>query len=301
MKSNRNPLDGKSNRKGGIPYWEKMKPKADIVRSKVAKKSPIAPSEKNLGWDDVAQWYEKLVGHEGSDYHQHVIVPALMKRLGDLRGKRLLDLCCGQGFLGRILLEAGAQEVLGVDASPQLIAAASERAKASKKLRYLQADASVAGAWADGSFDFVLCLLAIHDVKNLHGLCANLFASMGQHGAAYIVMMHPCFRVPQHTHWGWDAENQLQYRRVDHYAKEREIVITTHPGKVASEQTIFYHRSFGTIIETMARCGLVLSGCEELLSHRRSQKGPRSDAEHTAAEEFPMFLMLEVRQQIVLR
>ncbi len=294
MKSNRDPLDEKSNRKGGMPYWEKMKPKGREMKVKKDVRSGASAAEKSRGWDEVAKWYEKLVGDEGSDYHQHVIVPALMKRLGSLQGKKVLDLCCGQGFLGRILLEAGAQQVHGVDASRKLIAAARERASKLKQAHYTVADASRPGAWADGQQDVVVCLMAVHDVKDLAGLCRNVRAAMKPKGTFYLVMMHPCFRVPQHTHWGWDEELKIQFRRVDHYGKERVINITTHPGKGTGEQTAFYHRPLSSYIEVLSASQLSVTGCEELYSHRRSQKGPRSDAEHTAAEEFPMFLLLEV-------
>lgn len=309
MKSNRNPLDEKSNRKGGVPYWEKMKPKGRDAKvkkepglegknpvKKAAKKEARAMQAKagqSRGWDDVATWYEKLVGHEGSDYHQHVIVPALMRKLGDIHGKKILDICCGQGFLGRILLEAGAAQICGIDASQQLIAAAKERAKHVKNARYNVADASLPGDWADGTYDVAVCLMAVHDVKNLAGLFANIRAALQPQGVFYLVMMHPCFRVPQSTHWGWDAEKKIQYRRVDHYGKERAIQILTHPGKGTDQHTFFYHRPLMSYINELQKCGLGLSSCEELYSHRRSQKGPRSDAEHQAAEEFPMFLLLE--------
>jgi hypothetical protein len=39
----------------------------------------------------------------------------------------------------------------------------------------------------------------------------------------------------------------------------------------------------------------------ELCSHRRSQIGPRSKAEHLAAEEFPLFMMMEVKRFVAPR
>ena len=42
----------------------------------------------------------------------------------------------------------------------------------------------------------------------------------------------------------------------------------------------------------MGKAGLGVTNCTELFSHRRSQVGPFSKAEHRAAEEFPLFLGL---------
>lgn len=305
MKSNRKSGDPASNRKGGTPFWEKMKPKAPVrpqakegkrASSPPPKKShspTLPPSEK--GWDQVAQWYENLVGDEGSDYHKNVIVPAVMKRLGDLTAKRVIDVCCGQGFMGKILRQAGAARVLGVDASPQLIAAAKQRHTDDSQQRYLIADACQSGAWADGSHDIAICLMAVHDVPDLRGLFHNIARSLTPQGRALFVFMHPCFRLPQHTHWGWDAEKHMQYRRVDRYGSEHTISITTHPGRKHSQQTKFYHRPLPSYINALGAAGLAVTGCDELFTHRRSQVGPRSKAEHFAAEEFPMFLLWELR------
>lgn len=66
-----------------------------------------------------------------TDYQRHAaFVPALgasiLERLAPRPGERILDLGCGDGVLTAKLVEAGAT-VVGVDASPQMIAAAVER------------------------------------------------------------------------------------------------------------------------------------------------------------------------------
>lgn len=303
MKSNRNSEDPSSNRKGGTPFWEKMKPKAPSRPA--ARPASAAPDKraasrgaaKEKGWDQVAQWYDQLVGDEGSDYHKNVIVPAVMKRLEpSLQGARVIDVCCGQGFVGKLLRQAGAARVHGVDASPQLISAAQKRNAADDKLTYEVADACQPGTWANGSYDVALCLMAVHDVPDLTGLFQNIARSLNDRGRALFVFMHPCFRMPKHSHWGWDAEQKIQYRRMDRYGSEAKIEITTHPGRKSSEHTIFYHRPLPSYVTSLSAAGLAITGCEELFSHRRSQVGPRSKAEHLAAEEFPMFLLWELRK-----
>ena len=304
MKSNRNSQDPSSNRKGGTPFWEKMQPKKKTSFER--KTDPLERTKhrpvkhgaisKEKGWDQVAKWYDQLVGDEGSDYHKNIIVPAILERLGELGGARVLDLCCGQGFIGKLLLQAGAARVHGVDASPQLIESAVKRAAQESSLSYEVADGSAPGAWADGSYDVALNIMAVHDVENLEGLCHNLANSLKSRGKALMVFMHPCFRMPKQSHWGWDQEKKIQYRRMDRYGSAMSIPITTHPGRAVSETTTFYHRPLPLYFQSMKQAGLAITDCEELFSHRRSQVGPRSKAEHFAAEEFPMFLLLEVQR-----
>lgn len=278
----------------------KMRPHVGINKASRPSAPRTVPSDQERGWDEVAQWYDELVGDQGSDYHRHVILPALFERLNLHHRSKCIDLCCGQGFLGPMLLKSGAESVLGIDASPQLIHVARERTQQRRdwqeKLLYVCTDAAAAGDWADGSFDVLICLLAIHDVRSLDGLLRNVRLALKMQGKAYFVFMHPCFRVPQQTHWGWQDQPPTQYRRIEAYRSTRQIQIITHPGKAHSESTIFYHRSLSEIIETSAKNHLAVVGCEELCSHRRSQVGPRSQAEHHAAAEIPMFMLLEMQR-----
>ncbi len=246
------------------------------------------------GWDPVAAWYDKLVGESGSDYHQHVIIPAALKMLAPQPGESVIDVCCGQGVLVRPLLDAGIGCFTGVDASPRLIAAAKSRHGKEPRVSFVTADACQPGDWADASHDAAVCLMAVHDVPDAAALFANIARSLKPEGRAVFVMMHPCFRIPKKTHWGWDGDQKIQYRRIDSYGTALEIPITTHPGKDSGEQTVFHHRSLSELLTALGSGGLAVTACEELYSHRRSQgSGPFSKAEHRAAEEIPVFLALK--------
>ena len=248
------------------------------------------------GWDPVAAWYDQLVGKGGSDYHQHVVLPAAMEMLGEVKGMRVLDLCCGQGVLVPGLLAKGAAAVVGVDASPRLVESARKRFTGEKRVDFRVADACGDGVeWADGGFDFAACLMAVHDVPDLPAMARNAAAALKPGGTMVAIFMHPCFRIPRQTHWGWDEGRKLQYRRIDRYGVELEIPILTHPGKGAETQTAFYHRPLATVLAAFGAAGLAVVDTRELYSHRRSQAGgARSRGEHRAAREFPMFLALKM-------
>lgn len=251
-------------------------------------------AQKPAGWDAVADWYDRLVGESGHDYHRNVIVPAALRMLDVRAGESVVDICCGQGVLIRPLLDAKIARYLGVDASSKLIDAARARHGVNPAVKLQVADACVAGAWADGTSDAAVCLMAVHDVVDADGLFRSMAASLRPGGRAVLVLMHPCFRIPKRTHWGFDNEQKIQFRRVDRYATAEDIVVTTHPGRAESGETRFHHRSIGKILTGMGKSGLAVTACEEPVSHRRSQGGgPFSRAEHRAAEEFPLFLALK--------
>jgi len=155
-------------------------------------------------------------------------------------------------------------------------------------------DACKPAPWADGSYDLAACVMAVHDVPEIGCLFTNLSRSLKPGGRAVIVFMHPCFRVPRQSHWGWDPDHKIQYRRIDRYSSPIGIPIATHPGRDSGESTTFHHRPLAAYFQAIGKAGLGVTGCEELHSHRRSQQGPRSRAEHRAAEEFPLFIALSV-------
>ena len=251
-----------------------------------------APADR--GWDAVASWYDKLVGEQGSDYHRHVIIPAVMDLLALRSGESVLDLCCGQGVMVRPLLAAGAGRITGVDASPKLIAAARKRHAPDGGAEFLVADATKPGPWTSAAFDAAVCVLAVHDVADMEALFRQLGAALKPGGRAVLVVMHPCFRIPRQSHWGWDEERKIQFRRLDCYQSPIAIPITTHPGRGGAEQTLFHHRPLDAYLNALGKAGLGVVGAAELATHRRSQPGPRSRGEHRAAREFPVFLALKV-------
>jgi len=244
------------------------------------------------GWDQVAGWYDKLVGDKGSDYHRNVILPAAMRLLAPKAGEKVLDLCCGQGVLIPLLLEAKVGRVTGVDASPRLIESAKTRFQSDKRVELVVADACAPGPWADGSNDAAACIMAVHDVPDLPAMARQVAAALKPGGRFVAIFMHPCFRIPQQAHWGWDEGRKLQYRRVDRYGVPQEIPIVTHPGQGGGDTTTFYHRPVGEVLTAFGQAGLAITVCEELFSHRRSQPGPRAKGENRAVKEFPVFLAI---------
>ncbi len=251
-------------------------------------------SSADRGWDPVAEWYDKLVGESGSDYHKNVILPAALRLLAAKPGESVIDVCCGQGVLARPLLESGIGKFTGVDASPRLIDAAKARHGKDPRVSFIIADACKPGSWTDASHDAATCIMAVHDVPDATALFANISRALKPGGRALFVFMHPCFRIPKKTHWGFDNDQKIQFRRIDSYGTSLEIPITTHPGKGSGENTSFHHRSLAEVLTAMGAGGLAVTGCEELYSHRRSQgHGPFSKAEHKAAEEFPLFIALK--------
>jgi SAM-dependent methyltransferase len=286
-------MERNEGKRRGKPFSQKGSKKGPIPGKKFMGKPNAGGSAKSgtdKGWDGVAGWYDKLVGADGSDYHQNVILPGVMLLLDIQKGDSVVDICCGQGVLVKHLITAGAGKIHGIDASDKLISSASQRHGNDPRVSFEVADVCGKAPWANAGFDKAACVMAVHDVPDAAALMKNVSAALKPGGSFAIVMMHPCFRIPKESHWGWDGDQKIQFRRLDKYGSALEIGIQTRPGLNTGEGTVFYHRPLADLLTAIGAAGMGVTQCTELFSHRRSQSGPFSKAEHKAAEEFPLFL-----------
>ncbi len=98
-----------------------------------------------------------------------------------VRFRRALDFGCGIGRLTRALA-AHFEEVVGVDASPRMIANATQLNAAVANVRFVEGISPPAG-----TFDFVVCLLVLQHLpsaRSASGAIAALTAAVGPEGVA---------------------------------------------------------------------------------------------------------------------
>ena len=115
-------------------------------------------------YDDIAEWYDGWVGNAmGED----VFFPAVEALMDAVAGRRICDLACGQGRVARHLADRGAS-VVGIDLSARLLAIARRHEEAAPRgIEYRHADARRLDGVADGTFDGVVCHMALMDIPDL--------------------------------------------------------------------------------------------------------------------------------------
>src|SRR5262249_30767550 len=101
-------------------------------------------------------------------------------------GRRTLDLGCGEGRLSRDLKRLG-HDVVGVDASPTMVAAARD---ADPEIDVRLADAA-ALPFGDDSFDCVVAFMSLQDVDDFEGAIDEGARVLEPDGRFCIAIVHP--------------------------------------------------------------------------------------------------------------
>lgn len=241
-------------------------------------------------WGKVANWYENKI-QEGTSFQRTLILPNL-QRLGDFqKTDKVLDIGCGSGFFANNLAPL-VKEFVGVDISPELIKIAESNKP--KNVRYFVSNAEKIEFLENNYFDKAMIILAIQNIEKIHTVFHLLSQKMKKGGRVFLVINHPCFRIPKQSEW-LDTEENERLRLVKKYMSESKIQIDMQPGKkVNKEFTVSFHRPLQTYFKHFAKNGFLVSRVEEWISNKVSDNGPRTAQMERARHEFPLFMYLEL-------
>ncbi|KAI7257132.1 hypothetical protein KC345_g10852 [Hortaea werneckii] len=177
--------------------------------------------------------------------------------LPDLKGHSVLDLGCGFGWHCRYAREQGADSVVGIDLSENML----ERARAmtsDPKIEYLQLAIEDA-AFGEDEFDTVISSLAIHYVEDYVSICRQVYHCLKPGGAFVFSVEHPIFTALEAQNWHYGPKGEKQHWPVDNYHLEgvRQANFLNH-------EVTKYHRNAATYINTLIGSGFTLTGISEL-------------------------------------
>jgi ubiquinone/menaquinone biosynthesis C-methylase UbiE len=203
-----------------------------------------------------------------------LVLARLIECLGErLHDARVCDLCCGEGYVGRRLVERGAREVVGVDLSSTLIEEARRRAR-SPSLSYVVDDARSLGSFPEGAFDVVVSQMAMHDVADDRLLFAAVRRVIAPGAPFVFSMLHPCFEAPFHVPdappYLLDNDGRPLGRVVRRYASEG---LWDSGGDGMRGRMGAYHRKVSTYVNDLIAGGFALERLDELLGDPAASTG----------------------------
>ncbi|WP_434587379.1 class I SAM-dependent methyltransferase [Streptomyces sp. A5-4] len=145
-------------------------------------------------YDEIGGAFE---GFKALPLAHYAEVPSFLAMVGDVRGKSVLDLASGTGFYSREFRRRGATEVLGVDISGEMVAAAEELEERDPLgVRYEVGDASELKPLGR-RFDIALAVQLLNyaqDVAAMERMCRNVSRSLAPGAEFFVLAQTPDYR-----------------------------------------------------------------------------------------------------------
>ena len=207
----------------------------------------------------------------------------MLEALGDVSGKRAIDIGCGEGRFCRLLAGLGA-DVTGVDLTEALIQRARSMAVGLDK--YIVGNAESLSQIDDETFDLAVSYIVLVDLLDYRSSIQAAFRVLRPGGRFIVCNVHP---MRSSTPLGWikQGEEKLFYP-VDNYAIEgpREF---NRWGK----SFVNIHRTVSSYISAFLEAGFVLEGVQEPTpSDTQMAENPTFDDEF----RIPNFIIYQLKR-----
>ncbi|MGW5782251.1 class I SAM-dependent methyltransferase [Streptomyces sp. NPDC003863] len=145
-------------------------------------------------YDEIGEAFE---GFKSLPLTKYGEVPSFLAMVGDVRGRSVLDLASGTGFYSRELKRRGASEVLGIDISGEMVAAARAFEESEPLgVRYEVGDVAELRE-LDEPFDLALGVQLLNyapDVAAMERMCRNVHRSLRPGGEFFVLAQKPDYR-----------------------------------------------------------------------------------------------------------
>ncbi len=243
---------------------------------------------KNTSWNAVSSWYSKLVGTQGHYYHEHVVLPNVIRLLALTPKDSLLDLGCGQGILAHVIPSISTYK--GMDIAKNLIQIASSNIK-KPGYSFQVCDVTKSLMQAAPTYTHATMILSLQNMKYPETAIQNASNFLMSGGKLVMVINHPCFRIPRQSGWGIDEKTKQQYRWENRYKTSMEIPVSMHPGDKNSPITWSFHHSLHDYSQMLSKSGFFIESIDEWTSDKESE-GKAARMENRARSEFPLFLCI---------
>jgi 2-polyprenyl-3-methyl-5-hydroxy-6-metoxy-1,4-benzoquinol methylase len=157
---------------------------------------------------------------EHGAYNAHYDRPAVLEVLGDVTGRRVLDIGCGSGLYSEELARRGAH-VEAFDSSAELVRHARQRVGTAADIRVH--DAQRPFAWlADASFDLAVMALVLHHLDDPVAALRETHRVLRPGGRLVVSTVHPLadwrqlggsYFTDEMVEDTWNAGWEVRFRR----------------------------------------------------------------------------------------
>jgi ubiquinone/menaquinone biosynthesis C-methylase UbiE len=201
-------------------------------------------------------YYEARKYKKGVGYFYNCLLewPSTLKLLGDVRGKKILDVGCGPGLYASLLIKKGAV-VKGIDISSELIRIAKQEAPTAE---FIIGDAERL-PYKNSEFDIVIAPLVLHYLNSWDEVLKEIHAVLKKGGIFIFSQHNPFTEKLKKKKWFFK-----KFRVIEGYFDEAaKYSLWNRKNKGKKVTVVHYHKTYATIIKLLMKHGFEIIDYED--------------------------------------
>lgn len=260
----------------------------------------VSQEEAIHSWDEAAEEFAGRFETDDEFFHKYMINPILLDFLGDVKGKVVLDVACGEGHFSRKLAEQakGDIQIIGIDSSKRLIDLAHKKNKSfSHCIKFHIGDASFLDQLSPNSFDVVVCNMALMFIKRFEETIQEIARVLKPGGVFVLSLLHPCFLTPGS---GWileESSDQGKENRIGWKTDNYHLRLVYHGvmRECDTKETYYFCRTLEDYFCALRKSGFVVMDLREPLPPRELLE---KDPDFKAEEKRSIFLIMKCQLSV---
>lgn len=248
----------------------------------------IKHDSSTIAWNTMGdEWFEMAQTGESRNCF---IMPNMLKFMGDVKGKKILDLGCGEGGYSRELTARGAQMV-SVDCSQKAIEYAVELAnKEGLHIEHFVRNSNDLFDIESEQFDIVLCSMMLMDCEDIEGTLREVARVLKTNGRLFASVLHPCFDGNHDNGIGRQGVGIDRQVVVMNYFEPKEWKAPLWGGTIP---VIWRHRTMEEYVKTFIKAGLTIVDLNE---PRASDEQAKISIAMAWLQKIPLYLYWELKK-----
>ena len=239
-------------------------------------------------WGNIEMTEEWIRMAQTNPHRVHFIMPFTFQQLGDVSGKVILDLGCGEGGYARDLARKGAV-VTAIDCAEKAIDYCITKAEEEQlNITHHLRNSSELDGIADETFDVVLASMMLMDCEDFEGTIGEIVRVLKPGGKLFASVCHPCF----HYSGGIGRQDKGLDKKVvvSNYYHPKEWEAPLPPGSVS---VVWRHRTFEDYVKAFVKQGLTITDMHEPVP---TQEQAAIDVDIAWMQKIPIFLFWECKK-----
>lgn len=261
-------------------------------------------------WNKIAEQWHKRIGEEEDWYRKNDIDPVIFELLGNVRGKKILEIGAGNGYFARLLARRGAK-VVATDVAPKLISIAKkEENNIPLGIKYFVRDAANLNGIKCKQFDIVVANMCLISIADAEGTIKEASRVLKRNGRFVFSIIHPAFS-DFCQYW-----TVTKLRGKKYFARVIPIYLSSSSEKfilpiagIKEFKPTRYHRSIDTYFKYLKKADFLVSDFREIATKKPVTKAGKEDGDVTlrrskyskisekrmkelAGKEIPSFLVI---------